>query len=221
MHWCKEALLLLPLVYSIKFEISPEDHGTFSEIFKQFRRYQLIVHYDNSTMKNIDKVLNQNVLDFTSILLYNYDLNKETVKNFQRPLGYAFFHVVYLQNPFIFEEFTSRLFNVEFVDVILFIEKGFDKKLIANTNIYLKTAWMQDGVNRCGLVILLDVSKRQFYTVKFYSGEIAGVINNITTSKEQNGIPDLAKHVNNFRDFNGHVFYVAYYPYAPFIWCER
>lgn len=211
--------LIMSVVVCLDVKILLNGNGKKSEILKQFYNYEVIVHYDNITYEEMDDFYDINSENFPVMLLFNYN----TV-NFEltRPHGYRFLNLVYLTNPFDFEQFSTL--NIRYVDVVLFVVKDLDINPNVQTNYQLKNLWTQNGLNNSGSVILYDIRKDDFYCVRFYFGEMSGLLNKITVTgndSEVATLPDLPSYINEFVDFNGHIFYVAYYPYAPFIWCER
>ncbi|GJQ73289.1 hypothetical protein Trydic_g13661 [Trypoxylus dichotomus] len=212
--------LVMPIVFCLDMELLGEEKQRTVGIIRKYLDYQVIVHYDNLTAGKMEDFFSVEHGDFPLILLFNYDNSAVELK---RPTGYKFLNLVYLTNPFDFEEFSSRRFSLKYEDVVLFVVKDFDEKPSAESNYQLKSVWMQKGLDSSGCVILYNIDKGDFYYVRFYFGRMTGVLNKIRVGKNNGNesIPDLLDYVDEFTNFNGHVFYVAYYPYAPFIWCER
>lgn len=197
------AFLLAFLLSSSKAAINlnfPEEE-TFSEITRNYPGYQLIVHYDNITFKEL-RFDARNVMP---AYLNNFDLPG----NFLRPEGHKYVHLVFLDDPFRFERFSREFFNLEYWDVVVF--------LMRNVLMERNHVWEQEGIDRARSVILYDLSGKAFYYVKFFVGTTSGILNKVERGNEDSF---LLRYINDFNDFNGHLFKVGHMEYKPFIWCR-
>lgn len=169
----------------------------FAKIFQDFHDYEVLYHYDNKTP--IDCFLGEtNHCRVT--LLFNYDIN---TTNLERPLGRKYLDVIYLTDPKRFEDFSSRNFNIQFVDVVFFV---------VQKNRNYQNRFGKRLANAGGLFIY-EISNKKLFYVKYYYGNQTGVANP-TKRGEQ-----LSKYLNNFHHFNNHEFKIGYIPYKPFISC--
>lgn len=193
-----QAFLLGCTAKALNFDLPKEE--TLSKITNNYPGYELIVHYDNVTFKELRLDSRYAI----PVYLNNFDL----AQHFWRPEGYKYIHLVFLDDPLRFERFSREVFNLENRDVVVFI--------LWTVSMEGKLVWDQEGIDRAGSVILYDFSGKVFYYVKFFVGPISGVLNKIEVRKE----PFLLNYINDFNDFNGHLFKVGHTEYKPFIWCR-
>ena len=184
-------------------------------VLKQYPEHDFIFHYDNSTFKDLHAFFQHPESTHPVLQLINYDMSS----NVKRPVGYKFINIVFLHNPFLFERFSDVDFNLEYTDVVVFVMYNFQpasKRVVSDY--HFVDVWNQRGLEKCSNVIVYDLKSSRFYYVQFYVGAMAGVLRGV--EEKGGGSPNISRYMNEFLDFNGHVFHVAFYPYEPFISCK-
>lgn len=182
-------------------------------ILSQYPDYDIIIHYDNTTIKDIYVFIEEIESFLQAILLLNYDRKNK----FGRPVGYKFLNVVFLTNMFRFKQFSNILFNLEFNDIILLLsQETIPKEIEENQNIKTRHFWQQRGFERAGSTFMLDLTTNDLYYECFYCGHLNGILTKISNEEK---IPHIRKYKNDFTNFHGQVFKIGYMTYLPFFWC--
>lgn len=182
-------------------------------ILHQFPGYQVMLHYDSITYSKLDKYFMADSNFFQTILLVNYE---DTSRVIQRPVGYEYVHLVHLHDPFDFELFSDGMFNLEYCDVVIFIINRFVLRHKFKSLHDFKI-WNQAGVDRAGSVIIYDHNYFSFHFVKFYVGNLSGVLQDISMTTT---VPKLLSYMNDFHDFNGYRFKIGFNQFPPYVWCR-
>lgn len=197
-----------------------EADQTIKRILEQFLDYQIIFHFDNKTKNNLDIEFHGNKSILQTQFLVNHE-QKFGLGKFSRPKGYKFVHVVYLMKYKQFEKFSQVHGNLKHFDLIIFIVESLHSEFIVTNKIINRTPnykikWLK-GFDKIGSVFIYIYKNCKFYYVKFYVGDISGLLQSFPNFTN---IPDLTRYVNKFNNFNGHEFRVGYIDYPPWIWSE-
>lgn len=196
-------LLLLALVApSWGFYIKPASNQIEipSNIFRQFLDYDLIFHFNNKSMINPETILLKSK-KYRAFYLINYDLPHE--KLLTRPRGYNYINIVTLENPHYFKSYSSKVYNFYQSDFVIFI----------TTKIQEDQIWKISGLQRASATLIYTTAEKRIYYCCYFCGNETAVLKETKTS-------NLRRLLNNYSNFNGHVFKIAYSDYKPFFWRE-
>lgn len=207
---------LLPLVlYSIFDNKHSPEVVIISNVITQFMEYNVILHYDNSSKTNVDSIISGAESEIRNCyLIANHDNWQQSI--FDRPTGYKFLHIVFLQDYIKFDTFAKRTNNsLQHADVLFFVTNFGIEETSKDF-----TLWEGNSLNKAGGLFIFDKRNLSLYTVCFYCGLLTKTLQKIDglSMDEDNlnvEIPKLKYYINTFQNFNKHVFYVGYNIYKP------
>nr|XP_015834218.1 PREDICTED: uncharacterized protein LOC107397694 [Tribolium castaneum] len=189
-------LLLLTLVAHCE-TLQPPSNPTklASKILEQFPDYDLILHFDNTTVTSLDSIFTQRV-----VKLINYDL-KNYEKLLNRPKGYKYLNLVLLSNSHEFKTYSSKVYNFQRYDFVVFVTREIQGDKV----------WTISGLERAAATLIYTNLDKRLFHCCYYCGNETGVL-------KETKIFNLNQLLNNYSNFNGHVFKIAYANYRPFFW---
>jgi hypothetical protein len=170
-----------------------------ASILRQFLDYDLIIHFDNTTVDYLDNTLTARSPDHQAAYLLNYNYKHHT----GRPRGFRCINIVLLADPLDFQSYSSRVYNFHQFDFILFV--------VATTQ--MDENWVMPGIHRAPTILIYNTQQDQIFHCCYYCG-------NKTAKLHKTSISNLRSLLNTYSDFNGHVFQVAYTDFPPFFWRE-
>lgn len=193
-------------------DVVDDDYYTI-RMLQQFNDYIVHVHFDNSTLNLVNRFLNSKT-NFTITLLQNYDIY-DVGNYFERDDGNKYLHLIIMNEPKLFVRYSNVTFNLESTDIVMFV--------IRNVTEIAEEYWSIDGLDKGGCVILYDINLRNFSYVQFYCGNLTGVLQEVIIEDDGDitSVPNLRRYVNDFQNFNGHVFIVGLISNEPFAWCSN
>lgn len=178
--------------------------------------FDLIIHTDNASLDAANYFL-KCIRDIVkSHTFFNYDLND--LDHLKRPHHFRFINLVILKNNTKFLNYSNQ-FNVNLHDVIIFCLRETDYENRNNK----KTFYQMNSLKYAGNVLFLYFLKNniQIYKKCYYCGNNSMKLKHLQTANDELVTIDKYELLpNNFTDFNGHYFRVAYLNYFPYMFCE-
>ncbi|RZC40792.1 uncharacterized protein BDFB_004391, partial [Asbolus verrucosus] len=198
-------MLLVVLIVSSAwaFDLPTNREEISSGILGQFLDYDLVIHFDSTAIPHLDKIFATKNHEHQAVHLVNYD---EVNRIKTRPKGYKYVNIVHLQNPFDFESYSSIDYNLYQFDVVLFILEDYTTAQIHSSQI-----WRITGLDGASSIFIYS-DGLMFYCC-YYCGNATAILQEIPTE-------GLRQRLNDYSDFNGHVFKIAYTDFPPFFWRE-
>lgn len=188
------------LTLGIRLKAASEVKRLPPYVLKQFLDYNLIIHFDNKTAKYLDYIMKTKDPDNQLVYLINYD--EEINKIDKRPDGNKYINIVLLENPFNFQVYSDQPFNFWHYDFVLFLVKRFGRR---------QQIWSMKGLPRAAGCFMYNSKVQHLYYCCYYCGNNTAVL-------KKAPILNLRSLLNNYSDFNGHIFRVGYAQYPPFFW---
>ena len=168
-----------------------------SRILNQFLDYDLVIHFDNSNLHRLDFLSEKNP-NHQTVHLFNYNYIQTVLR---RPRGYKYVNVVILQDPFEFQTFSLQPYSFYQYDFVLFV----------TTTIQETEVWKMAGLKRASAVFVYNIEEDKMFHCCYYCGKDTAVLKETTSYS-------LRQLLNNYSDFNGHIFRIAYTDFPPFFW---
>lgn len=180
----------------------------FPFLLDKFPGYSIIFHVNNESVKNFNNLIETRNLRRTPSIILNYD--KSMRNTLRKPEGYKFLNVVILKKIREFEKFSCKTHNVLHKDVIVFL--GSNTKTIRN---YRRETCSMGGFHKAGSVFFYQLKQKKLYHVKYFSGSVENRVEPLKSLKI-----NLSSYLNDFRNFNGYNFKVAFTRTKPNVWCR-
>lgn len=182
-----------------------------------YHDFDLIIHTDNVSLDAANYFLDCIKDLIKSYTFFNYDRN--VPNNLIRPHHYRFINLVILKNNTRFLNYTNN-FNVNLNDVIIFCLSKRDYRNVENN----KTFYEMNSLKYAGNVLFVFFLKNQvkIYKKCYYCGNESMKLTYLETANNETvNIDKWDLLPNNFTNFNGHYFRVAYLDYFPYMFCEH
>jgi ABC-type amino acid transport substrate-binding protein len=186
-------------------------HHNFSiNLARKFQQHELILHVDNTTKYTANTLLKSNP---TITTIFNHDAYDQRIR---RPVGLKCTNVVLFADPFNFSKYLLHNSNIHYSDVIIFVT------LPATFNALAKNYSIIPNLDKAGKVVICNYNQKiEVYVICFYCGTGNGLTLVETFRPETSVIK--CKHLlpQNFENFYGHTFKIAYIDYFPYVYCTR
>lgn len=215
--FCIYVNCILKLIEEIDNPIEEIQENYFKNFISLYDDFSLIIHTDNVSLNVANYFLKSTKCSRKSYTFFNYDLNEP--HNLKRPHHYKFVNFVILKNNSRFLIFANN-FNVNLNDVIVFCLRVSDFNNRENNKMFT----LMNSLKYAGNVLFLLFLKNTIRVYKkcYYCGFNSFQLKHLQTSTNEIVSIDKTDLLpNNFTDFDGHYFHVAYLDYFPYMFCER
>jgi hypothetical protein len=186
-------------------------HHNFSlNLARKFQQHDLILHVDNTTKYTANTLLKFNP---TITTIFNHDAYDQRIR---RPIGLKYTNVVLFSDPFDFSKYLLHNSNIHYSDIIIF------GTLPATFNALAKNYSVIPNLDKVGKVIICNYSQKiEVYVICFYCGAGNGLTLVETFRPDTSVIKCEHLFPQNFENFYGHTFKIAYIDYFPYVYCTK
>ncbi|KAJ3641567.1 hypothetical protein Zmor_028069 [Zophobas morio] len=191
----------------IREKISPVDQFSPNYLHSD-PQIRLVLHFDNTTKDAANLFLTK---ISTSLKIINHDT--ATIQPSLKKRSIKYLNLVLLSNPLTF---CALCRNIQTTDFIVFFTNPTNFRAMSEHFSKLSNLKGSRGV-----AVVNYAEDVELYNICFYCGDTKGKMRLVQKSSYDQPLDIEFLFSNNFKNFGGHLFKVAYNDYLPFMSCTR